>query len=162
MKATIAIYDSHRQAMEALKALEKHFFSLNKVSVIGETQVVEDHIHIDTSRKAEFAPVVIGIIVGPLIGMLSGLGMIPLPGLNPLLGSGALVGALAGLELGVAIGGTISLIITVMKKRENRIVNYEKHLQEKGYLIKVDGTRDEIKLAEQILHEEEEEINAAA
>ncbi|HLP13563.1 MAG TPA: hypothetical protein VK177_16625 [Flavobacteriales bacterium] len=158
MKATVAIYKSHRQAMEALKALERHFFSLNKVSVKGHTEIVEDHIHFETSRRKEFLPVILGIIIGPIIGMLVGTDTLMIPGLWALQGQGAFIGALAGLEVGVAIGGAISLIITVVKKKEDRYIDYEKHENPSEYQITVDGTREEIQRAEKILQEEEAEI----
>jgi hypothetical protein len=159
MKATVAIYKNHRQAMEALKALERHFFSLNKVSVKGHTEIVEDHIHFETSRRKEYIPVIIGVIIGPLFGMLVGIGALVVPGMWALEGRGAFIGSMAGFEMGVAVGGCISLIITAVKRNEDRYIDYEKHENPSEYQITVDGTREEIQRAEKILLEEADIIS---
>ena len=96
MKSTVGIYESHESAFEAVKELQSAGFPVNKLSVIGKAELVEDHLKVRSTAPATTAGVSVGVIAGPILGVLTGVGIVSIPGFGFLFGAGALVGALAG------------------------------------------------------------------
>ncbi|HEY9674272.1 MAG TPA: hypothetical protein V6D11_22725 [Waterburya sp.] len=96
-----------------------------------------------------------GGTLGGLTGLLVGLGTLAIPGIGPIMLAGAtataLATTLAGTAIGAAagslLGGLIGLGIP-----EDRARAYHDRVSRGDYLIIVDGTDDEIRHAEAILH----------
>jgi uncharacterized membrane protein len=153
MKSTVAIYKTHDHAIEAIKILDEARFPLKRVSLIGKVEVVEDHIHLRNLEPLKNAPVFIGAAAGSVIGLLSGIGIFAIPGIGFIYGAGAVIGTIAGLDLGLVGGGIITLLATFGIQEESAI-QYEEHVQAGKYLVVVQGTQDEINKAKQILEEE--------
>src|SRR6187397_1275842 len=108
MESKIAVYDTHEKAVNAVKALNAHNFPMNEVSLLGKAEVIEDNIHIKSYETLEKAPAIVGMGAGALIGLLSGIGVIAIPGFGFLYGAGALVGIVAGFDIGIITGGLVS------------------------------------------------------
>lgn len=87
------------------------------------------------------------------LGLITGLGIFAVPGLGFLYGAGALVGAIAGAEIGVVGSGLFSILTTIGFHSDN-IVKYEQHINEGRFLVIINGTVEEIERAEHILHTE--------
>jgi len=66
--------------------------------------------------------------------------------LGVLFGAGAIIGAFAGFDAGVIAGG-ISSILVELGVKENRI-QYEEHIQEGGFLMIIEGSEQEIEMAQ--------------
>ena len=64
------------------------------------------------------APVVIGSIIGPTLGVMTGLGIFTIPGFGLLYGAGAIIGAIAEFDLGLVSGGLITLPMTLGIKKD--------------------------------------------
>lgn len=153
MKSKIAIYETHKEAVDALKMLHDHGFPMKNVSLIGTAEIVDDHIHVRTSDALQKAPAVIGMGAGTVIGLLSGIGVFTIPGFGFLYGADALVGAIAGLDLGIVTGGLITFF-SYLGVKENEVVKYEEHLREGKFMVALKGSVEDIEKAEQILHTE--------
>lgn len=153
MKSKIAIYNTHDEAVDAVKVLNDQDFPMRNVSLLGTAEVVEDHIHVRSMDRIKKAPAVIGMGAGTVIGLLSGIGIFTIPGFGFLYGAGALVGAIAGLDLGIVTGGLISFL-TFIGIKEDNIVRCQEHLKEGKFMVIVNGTMEEIEKAEHILHTE--------
>lgn len=153
MKSKIAIYNTHDEAVDAVKVLNDQDFPMRNVSLLGTAEVVEDHIHVRSMDGIKKAPAVIGMGAGTVIGLLSGIGIFTIPGFGFLYGAGALVGAIAGLDLGIVTGGLISFL-TFIGIKEDNIVRCQEHLKEGKFMVIVNGTMEEIEKAEHILHTE--------
>ncbi|KGO89811.1 hypothetical protein [Flavobacterium suncheonense] len=153
MKSKIAIYETHKEAVDAIKTLHDHGFPMKNVSLIGTAEVIDDHIHVRTSDVVQKAPAVIGIGAGTVIGLLSGIGVFTIPGFGFLYGAGALVGAVAGFDLGIVTGGLISFF-AYLGIKEDEVVKYEEHLKEGKFMVVLNGSMEEIEQAEHILHTE--------
>lgn len=151
MKSKIAIYNTHDEAVEAVKVLNDQDFPMNNVSLLGTAEVIEDHIHVRSMDTIKKAPAIIGMGAGTLIGLLSGIGIFTIPGFGFLYGAGALVGAIAGFDLGIVTGGFISFLSYIGIK-EDSVVKCQEHLKEGKFMIVVTGSLDEIEEAEHILH----------
>ncbi|MCG2610844.1 hypothetical protein LZZ90_04935 [Flavobacterium sp. SM15] len=153
MKSKIAIYDSHKKAVDALKVLSDHNFPMSNVSLLGTAEIIDDHIHVRSSDTLQKAPAIIGMGAGTVIGLLSGIGVFTIPGFAFLYGAGALVGAIAGFDLGIVTGGVISFF-SLLGIKEDEVVKYEEHLKEGRFMVILSGSLEEIEKAEQVLHTE--------
>lgn len=153
MKSKIAIYNTHDEAVEAVKVLNGQDFPMDNVSLLGTAEVIEDHIHVRSMDTIKKAPAVIGMGAGTVIGLLSGIGIFTIPGFGFLYGAGALVGAIAGFDLGIVTGGLISFLSYIGIK-EDSVVKCEEHLKEGKFMVIVKGSLEEIEKAEHILHTE--------
>ena len=155
MRTTIGIYDTHENAVQAVKKLQHEGFPANRLSIIGQAKIVDDHIHIRTSHLAEEIEVSIGIIAGSVLGILTGVGVFVIPGFGFLYGAGAVVGAFAGVDIGL-IGGGLAAIFTSMGLDEEDAVKYEQHVMEGKFMVVAQGNESELKnareLAEQMGH----------
>jgi hypothetical protein len=153
MKTTVAVCQTHREALNAINKLDEEHYPLEKVSVVGKTEIIEDHLQVKMRYSYENVPLIIGTIAGPVIGIMTGLGAFAIPGLEALFHQGIVIGGLAGLGLGTFIGGMITLLLTA-RARNKRFLAYQKHLKEGKFLVVVEGTLNEIEKAERILHTE--------
>ncbi len=151
MKSTIGIYDSHEEALEAVKALKKAGYPVNQLSIVGKAELVEDHLHVKSNAPLKMAGISIGMVIGPILGVLTGVGVFAIPGFGFLYGVGGLIGAIAGLDLGVLGGGIIS-ILTMLGVKEDEVVTYQEHLNKGHFMVIARGELDEISSAREVLH----------
>ena len=150
MEAKIGIYDSHRLALEAIEVLAKKGYPENKLKIISQTDIIDSNIKILSNEPLKNIAMIVGIIFGTVMGMLSGMRYFYLPLADFVYGTGPLIGALIGVDLGLVAGGAISLVITLLLKTD-RIVRYKEHLKSGKFLVFAEGTADEIKKAKIIL-----------
>lgn len=153
MKLKVGIYPSHEKAILAVQALRKANYPLNKISIIGKAEIINDHVHVKSYDGVKNAPVMVGSIMGPVLGLITGLGVFIIPGFGFLYGAGAVVGAIAGFDLGLIGGGILTLLATLGIGEESSI-KYEQHLHEGNFLVIAEGSLPEIESAEKILHTE--------
>jgi len=150
MNTTVGVYDTHEKAIEAVEKLKRAGFPVQQVSLIGKAVVIDDLMRVKNNRKIKNAPAIIGAILGPLLGILTGLKLFAIPGLGFLFGIGAILGALAGFSLGIVGGGILSLIaILVIKSRS--VLKYHEHIEEKGFQVIAHGNNEEVNKAKEIL-----------
>ena len=158
MNTSIGLYDTHEKAIEAVEELKRAGFPAEQLSLIGKAVVIND-IMVINSRKIKNAPAIIGAILGPLLGILTGLKLFAIPGLGFLFGIGPVLGALAGFSLGIACGGVFTLFaILVLKSRS--ILRYNKHIVEKGFQVVAHGNIKEINKAKEILESQKESMES--
>lgn len=157
MKSTVGIYKTHEEAFEAVKALQKNGLSVKNLSIIGKADVVEDHLRVRSTDPAAAAGVSVGAIAGPILGVLTGVGIISIPGFGFLFGAGALVGALAGFDMGIVGGGIVTLLTTLFTNKE-KVVRYHEHLNEGKFLVVAQGTEEEVDQAKGILSDHGQHI----
>lgn len=170
--------DKHRRAVgtfpdrhiteQALHQLRDTGFPMDRVSVI--TRDVDDHqpiagvkVHDVTETKQignkadEGATVgaVTGGALGGLTGLLVGLGTLAIPGIGPIILTGAtataLATTLAGGAIGAATGGLIGGLVG-LGVPEERAKLYNDRVARGEYLVIVDGTDDDIAQTERVLH----------
>jgi uncharacterized membrane protein len=153
MKSQVAVYATHQKAIDALDKLKDAGFPMEKTSLLGQAIIVDDHVHVKSHADDNLKVTAAGVVAGSTLGVLTGLGIFALPGLGFLFGAGAIVGGIAGLELGVVGSALFSLFSTIGFKKEE-IVKYEQHIKEGKFLVIVRGSLAEIEKAENILHTE--------
>ena len=155
MEQQIAIFNSHKDAVEALKKLKENNFPMNDVSIIGKAGVDEEHLHLDETDKATNIPAYVGIGAGTVVGILTGIGLFAIPGVGILYGAGALAGAFAGAETGLISGGVVSLLAKYFTK-DDHIENIKDHIEAGKFVLVVGGTEGEIAKAKEVLHTDTE------
>lgn len=149
MKKSIALFHTHEDAVHALEALKENGIDMNKLSIVGRAEIVDDKIHVKSNKPIIAAPIAAGTILGTSVGLMTGIGLFAIPGFGMLFGAGAIVGALGGFEMGV-VGGGLATILVELGIKENH-VTYEQHVKDGGFLMFIDGSEEEVTRAEQVI-----------
>ncbi|MGA3013543.1 MAG: general stress protein [Bacteroidales bacterium] len=150
MNTTVGVYDTHEKAIEAVQELKRAGYPVQQVSLIGNAVVIDDLMHIKHYREIKNVPAITGAILGPILGILTGVKVFTIPGLGFLFGIGAVLGALAGFSLGIVGGGVITLI-AILAIKSSAVLKYKEHIEEKGFQVIAHGNNEEIKRAKEIL-----------
>ncbi len=153
MKSHVAIYKTHNEALKAVQRLSERKFPMEHVSLIGKADIVEDHLHMQTIEDKKLIPFAVAIVLGGLFGLLLGLDWIQLPGMNFDFSDGFFVSIFFGLSIGLMVGA-IATIVTALIIPKDKVLKYKEHLFPKRFLVVVNGTEEEILMAEKILHTE--------
>jgi hypothetical protein len=105
-KTVSALYDSYADASAAVTALEQAGVDSSDISIMANNS---DNWHADdrTSDTAEDAGTGAGIgaALGGIGGLLTGLGLVAIPGVGPVVAAGWLAATAAGAAAGAAVGG---------------------------------------------------------
>jgi len=159
MKAIIGIYNDHKDAIKAVKLLKGEDFPAKDISLLGKTHMneaeevkkIEKKIgRIDEDNPAEEIPLAAGAILGPVLGVLTGVGVFVIPGFGFLYGAGALIGAIGGLDLGLVSGGIITLLATLGIHKKHHL-KFEEHLSKGKAMLFATGNKEDLEKAEMIL-----------
>lgn len=150
MKKTIGDYDTHEKAINAVLELKRSGYPIEKVSLVGHAVIVEDHLYVTNNKWVKNVPVIVGAVLGPILGLLVGLKLIPIHGMFFLFGAGAMIGALAGFSIGIVAGGIVSLLSTLAIKK-HLFLKYEKHTEGQGFRVIAYGNKEEIDSSMKIL-----------
>jgi uncharacterized membrane protein len=152
MEQQVAIYNSHKEAVEALKTLHANGYPTNHLSIIGKAGILDDeHLHLDETDRDTNIPAYVGMGAGTVIGLLTGIGVFAIPGFGALYGAGAFVGALAGVDLGI-IGGGFASVLAKYFTDDKHIEDIKSHLENGKFALAVSGDEEEIAKAKEILH----------
>ena len=149
MKKSIAIFSSHDEAIHAVEVLKTAGIDMNHVSLIGKAEIVDDKIHVKSNQALIAAPTVAGTVLGTTVGTLTGIGLFAIPGFGLIFGAGAIIGALAGFQLGLVAGGVTTMLVELGVKEDH--ITYEEHIKEGNFLLFIDGPEEEIEKAEMII-----------
>lgn len=152
MKSIIAVYENHDEAVHAVTALQNASFPTKHVSIIGLTGEEEINKNEDATTKSpiKVTGLAVGTVLGTTLGILTGVGLFAIPGLGLLYGAGAVVGAAAGLDAGLIGGGLVSIFASI-GATEADSKRYHDELAAGKYLVSVQGSKDEVTRAHDIL-----------
>ena len=153
MNSQVAIYDSQEKVISAVKALHHSGFPLKQISLVSKAVIIADDLHISSYDSVKNAPLLVGVGAGAITGLLTGIGVFAIPGFGFLYGAGALIGLIAGFDIGL-LGGGITSILIKLGINEDSTLKYEEHLEKGMTMLVIHGSIDEIKKAEKILHTE--------
>ncbi len=150
-KSTVAVYASNEKAINAVKHLVKHGIPEDELSIVGQGQLVEDHIHFVPVKQYKKVPLFLGVGIGGVLGLLVGMGIIDLPFLNSADNSGGFVGTLLGLVFGAIIGAVVSIVISLIIRKDD-LVLLQKHIDNGSYAVVVKGSESDITKSKDLLH----------
>jgi hypothetical protein len=145
MKTVTGLFDDYTDASAAVSALEALGVSSNDISIVSNN--VDNRHKADDSNAAEGAGTGAGVgaVVGGAGGLLTGLGLMAIPGVGPVVAAGWLaataVGAVAGAVAGGAAGGLIGAMTSSGVPEEHAHV-YAEGVRRGGTLVtaKVEDT----------------------
>jgi uncharacterized membrane protein len=153
--AVVAIYESHSQAEEALKELQRSGFDMKKLSIVGKDYHTEEQVvgYYNTGdRMKRWGKT--GAFWGGFWGLLFGSAFFAIPGIGPVLVAGPLVAwIIAALEGAVVVGGLSALGAGLygIGIPKDSIVQYESALKSDKFLLLAHGTTDEVERAKGIM-----------
>jgi hypothetical protein len=165
--ATVGIYRSHKEAVEAINKLHENGYSLDKMSIIGKGDFVEDIKGSYTMEEASTDGMTVGGVAGGLLGALAALSLVAIPGVG-LIYTGGIMGAvvlsaltLDGVAVGAVGGGMLSAILG-SKLGKDGVLEYETHLENGKYLLVLHTDNRDAKRAKEILHTDSDHDGVAS
>lgn len=151
LNTIVGVYDTNDGAIAALEALKAAGLPVQNMSFISKANIIERKLYAASSENIINAPLEIGAVLGPILGILAGVSLIAIPGLGFIYGAGAITGAVAGFDFGLVGGGLTTLLLT-LGIRKNKIAAYHKHLETGKYIITISGDKELANKAKTILH----------
>jgi hypothetical protein len=151
----IAVFNTHGEAENAVKELQKSGFDMKKLSIVGKDYHTEEQVvgYYHTGDRMMYWGK-LGAFWGGLWGVLFGAAFFWIPGIGPLVVAGPLISAIVGgLEGAVAIGGLSALGAGLygIGVPKDSIINYESSIKADKFLLVVHGSGDELTTAKDIL-----------
>jgi uncharacterized membrane protein len=151
----VAVYNTHLEAEQAVKTLQKGGFDMKKLSIVGRDYHSEQHVvgYYNTGDRMK-AWGKIGAFWGGIWGLLFGTAVFMIPGLGPIVLAGPLVASLvAGLEGAAVVGGLSALggALASLGIPKNSVIQYETALKADKFLLLAHGTPDEVTRAKSII-----------
>ncbi len=162
---TVAVCDTHREAEQVVKDLQRSGFNMKKLSIIGKDYHEEDNIvgyyNIGDAMKTWGK---VGAFWGGIWGLIFGAGFFLIPGIGPLVMAGPFVATfVGGLEGAVIVGGLSAIGAALFRIGipKNSVLKYESDLKADKYLIMAHGTSEEIEKAKDIMNDSSSSIEVS-
>lgn len=153
--AAVAICNTHVEAEQAVKELQKSGFGMKKLSIVGKDYHTEEDVvgYYNTGdRMKKWGK--LGAFWGGFWGILFGSAFFIIPGIGPIAVGGPLVASIVGgLEGAAAVGGLSALGAGLfsMGIPKDSVLRYETAIKSDKYLVIAHGAVDEVKKAQEIL-----------
>jgi uncharacterized membrane protein len=146
--AVVAIYDSHSQAEEAVKELQRSGTDMKKLSIVGKDYHTDEQVvgYYNTGDRMKYWGK-LGAFWGGLWGMLFGVAFFAIPGIGPVLVAGFLVAWIVGALEGAAVVGGLGVVgagLYSIGIPKDSVVKYETAIKSDKFLILAHGTTDEV------------------
>jgi uncharacterized membrane protein len=153
----IAVFETHNQAEDAIRELQRDGFDMQKLSIVGKDYHTDEHVvgYYNTGDRMMYWGE-LGAFWGGLWGMLFGSAFFFVPGVGPLLMAGPLVAWIVGALEGAVVMGGISALgagLYSLGIPKNSILKYETEVKNGRLLLVAHGTADEVERAGELLHQ---------
>lgn len=153
--AIVATFNTHIEAEDAVKEVQKAGFDMNKLSIVGKDYHSDEHVvgYYNMGDRAKSWGK-FGAFWGGLWGLLFGSAFFFIPGIGPILVAGPLVAWIVGaLEGAVVIGGLSALGAALFSIGipKDSIVLYETSLKANKFLLIDHGSFEEMEQIRKIL-----------
>ena len=143
MKSTVAIYDSHRTAIDAIEVLKNKSYPVNLVSVLGQAKIVDEDIQLESNQLSNNLSVSFGVVLDSTLAALSGARILCIKGLGFVFCAGKITTSITGFYIGFS-GLGIAAILSSAGIKNNRADACCKYLNEGKYLVIAQGNKKEI------------------
>lgn len=153
--AMVAIYNSHEEAEQAVKSLQKSGYNMKNLSIVGKDYHTDENVvgyYNMGDRMMQWGGN--GAFWGSLWGLMVGSAFFMIPGVGPVLIAGSFVSAMVGaLEGAVIVGGTGALGAALFSIGipEDSIVEYETEIKAGKFMLLTNGTTEEMAKARDVL-----------
>jgi hypothetical protein len=155
MSSTVAVFDTHSSAEDALTALKDSGFDIKRLSIIGKDYHTEEHaigFYNTGDRMKVWGKR--GAFWGGLWGWLFGAGMFLIPGVGHLLVLGPLVGWVVGALEGAAVVGGLGVLGGALASAgipDGSVIKYETAIKAGKFVVSAHGTPAEVEQARALL-----------
>ena len=151
MQTITKVFDTYDQAEKAVKALEAAGIHSSEISIVAKDSNGERPINND--NISEVGTVAgIGAAIGGAAGLLTGLGLMAIPGVGPVVAAGWLVSTAVGAVAGGATGGIVGSLVSSGLDEEHAEV-YSEALRRGGTLLSVRSKDSQVDQIHMILDE---------
>ncbi len=146
--AVIAVYETHDDAEQAVRALEKSGVDMQKLSIVGKDYYTEEEIvgfYTTGDRMKTWGKT--GAFWGGIWGLLFGSAFLMIPGFGPLLAAGPIVAWIVGaLEEAVVVGGVgvVGAALYSVGISEKDAIEYETQIKTGKFVVIAHGTPAEV------------------
>ncbi len=153
--SVVSIFNTHTEAEDAVRDLQKSGFEMNKLSIVGKDYHTEENVtgYYNTGDRVKYWGK-FGAFWGGLWGFLFGSAFFIIPGIGPVVVGGPLVTWIVGALEGAAVLGGLSAVgagLFSIGIPKDSIVKYETSLKSNKFLLLVHGTAEEVEHAHKIL-----------
>jgi hypothetical protein len=153
--SVVAVYGTHVEAEEAVKALEHGGIDMRSLSIIGKDTHTDEHPvgYYNTGDRMKYWGKM-GALWGGFWGLLFGSAFFAIPGIGPVLVAGPLVAwIVAALEGAVVVGGisAVGAGLYSIGIPKDSIIQYDLALKTDKFLLLVNGSAADIEKARDII-----------
>jgi uncharacterized membrane protein len=151
MQTITKVFDTYDQAERAVTALESAGVHSSEISIVANNNNAERHANDDNASEAGTGAG-IGAAVGGAAGLLTGLGLMAIPGVGPVVAAGWLVSTAVGAVAGGATGGIVGSLVSSGLDDEHANV-YTEAVRRGGTLLSVRAQDSQVDQVHGILDE---------
>jgi uncharacterized membrane protein len=153
--SVVAIYDTHSQAEEAIKNLQKSGIDMKKLSIVGKDYHSEEDVtgYYNTGDRMKYWGK-LGALWGGFWGLLFGAAFFAIPGIGPVLVAGPLVAWIIGALEGAVVVGGLSAVgagLYSIGIPKDSVIKYESALKADKFIVLAHGTAAEVAKARDIM-----------
>ena len=153
--SAVSIFNTHTEAEDAVRELQKSGFDMKKLSIIGKDYHTEENVvgYYNTGDRVKYWGK-LGAFWGGLWGFLFGSAFFIIPGIGPIVVGGPLVTWIIGALEGAAVMGGLSAVGAALFSLgipKDNILKYETSLKSNKFLLVAHGTAEEVEHASKIL-----------
>ncbi len=153
--SVVAVFNTHTDAEEGVKELQKAGFDMKKLSILGRDYHSEEHVvgYYNIGDRVRYWGK-LGAFWGGFWGFLFGSAFFIIPGIGPIVVGGPLVSWIIGALEGAALGGGLSAIGAALFSLgipKDSVLQYETSIKANKFLLIAHGAKDEVEKARVIL-----------
>ena len=153
--SVVAIFNTHLEAEDAVKDLQKSKFDMKQLSIVGKEYNTQENVvgYYNTGDRVKYWGK-LGAFWGGLWGWLFGSAFFFIPGIGPMVVGGPLVSWIIGALEGAVIMGGMSAFGAALYSigiPKDSVVKYETSLKANKFLLVAHGTREQVEKASNIL-----------
>ena len=153
--AVVAVYDTHPEAEEAIKKLERAGVDMRTLSVVGKDTHSDEHVvgYYNAGDRMKYWGAT-GAFWGGFWGLLFGSAAFAIPGVGPVLVAGPLVGWIVGALEGAAVFGGLSAIgagLYGLGIPQDSVIQYDAAIKTDKFLLIVNSSASEVEKARNII-----------
>ncbi len=135
MQTITKVYDRYLQAQNAVKELEAAGIPSSEISLLANKAVSDRHEDVEDASPAGTGAA-IGAVAGGTAGLLTGLGLMAIPGVGPVVAAGWLAATALGALAGGATGGIVGALVDAGVSEDHAQV-YSEAVRRGGTLLSV-------------------------
>lgn len=158
LKHAIGIMSSRLTATQAIDELRATGFPMTKISVIAKNAEFDEPRNGSDTGKRTMTPAegakggaITGGAAGGLLTLIAGLGVLIIPGFGPVLAVESVLATLLASGVTATFGGLVGALQGWFVPEEQARL-YNEWVSQGEFLVTIEGTEDEIRQAEPILH----------